>query len=134
MHPARKRTLGLLAALVLLGAVPAADVQADNAGPQAVAAAGLHEFRVREDLGKILYRITVCTRPGRRVLIRFRAEDQNGRGDTDVTRARQRFRCTEYSSRFNHNFPSGEYFGRIKVRIPSTGYSRFTRWRSFVIE
>lgn len=105
------------------------------AAPPQAGAAGIHEFRIRDLGDRIAFHVAVCTTPGRVIYIRLRLEEEGGSAIAQpVFRSRQRYRCTSYRYSTPDNFPNGVYCARLKIRIPSIGYSRFTRWRCLFIE
>jgi hypothetical protein len=96
-------------------------------------AAGIHRFRVHDAGFHIAWGISICTKPGLQVQFKLRLEDFNGVVDTQNDGRPQPYRCTRTSWRWTDIYPEGEYCGRIKVRIPATGFVRYTQWRCFYI-
>jgi hypothetical protein len=96
-------------------------------------AAGIHNFRVSDAGSEIGWGITICTTPGLTVQFKLRLEDDYGVVDTNRGGGTQTYRCTRWGWGWADIFESGQYYGRIKVRIPATGFVRYTGWKGFYI-
>lgn len=116
-----KRWIVLATAATALAAAPTAD------------GAGIHSFRVADAGSEIGWGITVCTARGATVQFKLRLEDDDGVVDTGRYSGTQKYRCSRWGWGWSDAYASGDYYGRIKVRIPATGFVRYTRWKGFYI-
>lgn len=114
-----RRVLAIVVAALIVGALPAP-----------ANAARLKNFRVWDAGGVIAWEVTVCARRGLVVYLRPRlvAEERGPYSRGTVVR-RQPSRCARWHIEWPDEYGEGPHRGRMKVRIPATGFVGYTRSR-----
>ena len=98
--------------------------------PSPAHAARVSKFRVTDAGSTIVWGLTVCAKRGLTVFLRPRltAEERGPYFRGTAVRTQPR-RCTRWQIEWPDEYGEGPHSGRIKVRIPATGFVDFTRTR-----